>query len=93
MDSALRHARHCRRSCACGATRPRYVRTVFCANLGCMLAIPCRWFNKDPFELLQQNPNLLNDIEEATLPADPTYGEPQERLSSPFYHQQALLLF
>uniref|UniRef100_A0A6S8P9P5 Uncharacterized protein n=1 Tax=Dunaliella tertiolecta TaxID=3047 RepID=A0A6S8P9P5_DUNTE len=34
-----------------------------------------RWFNKDPFELLQQNPNLLNDIEEATLEADPTYGE------------------
>eukprot|EP00983_Pelagomonas_calceolata_P092770 1157706-Pelagomonas_calceolata.AAC.10 len=33
------------------------------------------WFNKDPFELLQQNPNLLNDIEEATLEADPTYGE------------------
>lgn len=42
---------------------------------------PRRWFPKrDPFELLQKNPALLNQIEEADQEADPTYGELWEML-------------
>jgi len=35
-----------------------------------------RWFPlQEPFELLQKNPGLLNNIEEGDLAPDPTYGE------------------
>ena len=35
-----------------------------------------RWFPaQDPFQLLQTNPALLNNVEEADVDADPLYGE------------------
>lgn len=35
-----------------------------------------RWFpNQDPFDVLQKNPTMLVNIEEADLEADPLYGE------------------
>lgn len=42
----------------------------------CPPCSPNSWFPKeDPFQLLQKNPSMLLNIEEADLPADPTYGE------------------
>eukprot|EP00775_Hariotina_reticulata_P001517 gene1517-1853_t len=46
------------------------------AQLVQSLANLARWFpNRDPFEMLQKNPQMLVNIEEADLEADPLYGE------------------
>lgn len=40
------------------------------------LANLARWFpNQDPYDVLQKNPTMLVNIEEADLEADPLYGE------------------
>jgi hypothetical protein len=48
---------------------------ICAAASGCLMMFH-RWFpNQDPFEMLQKNPKMLVNIEEADLEADPLYGE------------------
>eukprot|EP00879_Flechtneria_rotunda_P006473 GHRR01006802.1.p1 GENE.GHRR01006802.1~~GHRR01006802.1.p1 ORF type:complete len:132 (+),score=38.16 GHRR01006802.1:867-1262(+) len=46
------------------------------SQLAQSMANLARWFpNQDPYEMLQKNPTMLMNIEEADLDADPLYGE------------------